>query len=125
MFYGGVRPVVPKVRGIQTTYHMWRKNNLSYLFEMDCKTTIEQPPISSRIGSEQAAMSALREQYADVEIESAKRAWTALCEAVTASPLNSKMYSGGSPSEAWSTIEEWYTPRGVSWTKSRRLNRKT
>ena len=65
-------------------------------------------------------MSALREQHPDIEIESAKQAWTALDEAVNSPPLVNKMYAKGSLSEAWAILEEWYAPREVvteeEWT---------
>lgn len=56
-------------------------------------------------------MSALREQHSAIEVKSAKRAWTALCEAVASPPLLNKTYAKVSPSETRSTSEEWCSPR--------------
>lgn len=82
---------------------------LSVLIQVDCDIAIELTPKSVRIGDERPVMSTLREEKVrpTLRVRNDCASITLLCETVTASPLEYKLYAKGSPSQAWVILEGW------------------
>ena len=96
---------VPKFAGDQSRFPIWRRKITTCLLQAGCRKAINATNNPIRIGYGDVNEEELRAHHSASSIREASLAWKILDEAVTFPPLQNKMYSLGSPSEAWAAIE--------------------
>lgn len=103
---------VPKFNGDGSKFPLWRRRITTVLLQAGCRTAIDPTHNPVLIGDDSVGEVDLHACHGAETVRKASHAWSILMEAVTYSPLISRMYKRGSPSGAWAEIETWYAPRG-------------
>lgn len=92
---------------------MRRKKIVSHVLQLGCRDAVDPTTNPIMIGDETVNNSILRAKHFNRDINNATRAWTILVKAVKYAPLVNKMFEAGSPSVAWTAIENRNAPKGA------------